>query len=169
MQSLFAAIKKIFTVNDNRNSFPEILTTGLQPVCDCCTAGTGDLHSINQNHDVAKPAAFLVFITPAINQAAKKFFMKALVRKSGVFAIALLIANLFFASNAIGQTTYYLKTAKPGRCSNSRQLEYRSNRRRRWNKCYSIYKCCGYLGNFSHPECHFCYRYYYYNCWSAAG
>ncbi len=33
------------------------------------------------------------------------FFMKKILRRSGIFAIALLIANLFFASNAFGQNS----------------------------------------------------------------
>ena len=39
------------------------------------------------------------------------FNMKRFLRKYRVLAIAFVIANLFLVSGAIGQTTYYLKTA----------------------------------------------------------
>ena len=35
------------------------------------------------------------------------FFMKKILRRSGIFAIALLIANLFFVQNSYGQTTVF--------------------------------------------------------------
>ena len=44
------------------------------------------------------------YITTTIKHHNKISFMKTFIRKSGVFAVALLIANLFLISNAVGQT-----------------------------------------------------------------
>ena len=111
MQAFFATIKKIFTVICNRYTFPVILNEGSQPASCCNTAVTNDLLPKNENHDVAQPAASFVFIPPAIDQTVKKFFMKAIVRKSGVFSIAL---TLFLITASILANAQVTSTAAGG-------------------------------------------------------
>ncbi len=74
------------------------------------------LNALHDNTSVykLKPLAHLGLIPAALNNKAgetvigttniKNSFMRTFVRKSGVFAIALLIANLFVATNSFGQT-----------------------------------------------------------------
>src|SRR6476620_6295223 len=49
-------------------------------------------------------AANFTHIQTTINHHDKNSFMKTFIRKSGIFAIALLIANLFFAQQSFTQT-----------------------------------------------------------------
>ena len=89
------------------NSFKE------DPIISCSTIPLGqqntqDMKVLNDNSFFYLPKpltqADFVHIPTTINHLDKNSFMKTFLRKSVVFAITLLIANLFFAQQNFGQT-----------------------------------------------------------------
>ena len=71
----------------------------------CCTTTTRNKVNNLYPNDAKRCGASFSFITTTINNLNADCFMKNLLRKSGMFVMALLIANLFFVSAGFGQAT----------------------------------------------------------------
>jgi hypothetical protein len=101
MQNFFTLLKKIFTHTHDREERTGVLNVGLQSVY-CCTTNTNNIFPDHKN-DVAENAASFAFTPQPIYRSEKKSFMKTAVLKSRFFTVALVIASLFFVSNASAQ------------------------------------------------------------------
>src|SRR5687768_4213841 len=71
----------------------------------CCTTTTRNKVNNLYPNDAKRCGASFSFITTTINNLNADCFMKNLLRKSGMFVMALLIANLFFVGVGLGQAT----------------------------------------------------------------
>ncbi|HET7002651.1 MAG TPA: hypothetical protein VFI33_15110, partial [Puia sp.] len=107
MQNFFAIVKKIFSLSDHPKTLLENLNDGYHPGCSYGTAGPENISRINQNHDVANPAASFAFIpvplTPTAMSHLEKKPVKTVTGRSGIFGIIMLMSMLFFVSTAMAQ------------------------------------------------------------------